>query len=61
MKSVAPLLGAGATFAGSVLVGFALGIYADARTGSQLYAFAGFFLGVLAGGYGAFRLLRRSL
>jgi hypothetical protein len=61
MKSLVPLLGAGGTFAGSVLAGFALGILADIRSGTQRYAFIGFFAGVAVGAYGAYRLLQRSL
>lgn len=61
MKSVGPLVGAGGTFAGAVLVGFALGLLADERTGAQQYAFVGFFMGVAAGAYAAYRLLARSL
>lgn len=61
MKSVAPLLGAGGAFAGCVLVFFGLGILIDERTGDAYFGLAGFFAGVLLGGYGAFRLLKRSL
>jgi hypothetical protein len=61
MRQVAPLIGAGGAFAGAVLLGFGLGVLADERTGGQYYPFVGFFAGMLAGGYGAFRLLARSL
>lgn len=61
MKGVAPLLGAGGTFAACVLVGFGLGILIDDRTGASYCALVGFFAGVLLGGYSAVRLLMRSL
>lgn len=61
MKGVAPLLGAGGTFAGCVLVGFGLGVLADQHLGSSYYTLVGLFAGVLIGGYGAARLLLRSL
>ncbi|MHB8432016.1 MAG: hypothetical protein ACYDCA_00175 [Candidatus Tyrphobacter sp.] len=56
-----PLIGAGGTFVGASLLGFGVGILADARTGGNLYAFLGLFAGMLLGAYGAFRLLSRSL
>lgn len=61
MKGVLPLLGAGSTFAGFALLGFATGILLDERTGEHLYAFAGLFVGMLLGAYAAFRLLLRSM
>ncbi len=61
MKGVASLIGAGSTFTGASLLGFGLGILADARTGGEMYAFLGLFAGMLLGAYGAFRLLSRSL
>lgn len=61
MKRVAPALGAGGTFAGLSILGLAVGSAIDQRTGSQFYALIGLFVGMALGGYGAFRLLMRSL
>lgn len=61
MKRIAPVLGAGGTFAGLAIVGLVLGAVIDQRTGSQFYALIGLFVGMVLGGYGAFRLLMRSL
>jgi Putative F0F1-ATPase subunit Ca2+/Mg2+ transporter len=58
MKSA---LAVGGTFAGSVLLGFGLGILVGQRTGQPLWAFGGLMLGLAAGGYSAVRLLMRSL
>jgi len=61
MKSLVPLLGAGGTFAGCAIAGFAIGIWADQHTGSRYYTLIGLFAGMGIGGYGAVRLLLRSL
>jgi hypothetical protein len=61
MKGIAPVLGAGGTFAGLAIVGLAVGAVVDQRTASQFYALLGLFIGMALGGYGAFRLLTRSL
>ncbi len=61
MKSFAPVLAAGGTFSGSVLAGLVIGIFADQRTGSQIWVPAGLALGMAAGAYAAIRLLMRSL
>lgn len=61
MKGLVPLLGAGGTFAGCAILGFALGIWADLHTGARYYTLLGLFLGMGAGGYAAVRLLLRAL
>ena len=54
------MIGAGATFAGAVLLGLLLGILVAERSGQQLWVFGGLFAGLALGGYAAFRLLVRS-
>ena len=61
MKGVAPLLGAGGAFTASVVAGFGVGVLVDEWTRSRYYTLAGLFIGIVLGGYGAFRLLLRSL
>jgi len=58
---VAPVIGAGAAFAGSVLAGLAVGVWIGHTTGNQLWALGGFAAGIAVGGYSAFRLLMQSL
>jgi hypothetical protein len=61
VKGAGPVIGAGATFAGAALGGLLLGIWLSGRTGNQLWVLAGLGGGLAVGGYGAFRLLMRSL
>ena len=61
MKELAPIIGAGGSFAGSAIAGLLLGIFIAGRTGSQAWVFGGLALGIIVGAYGAFRLLRRSV
>lgn len=61
MKELAPIIGAGGSFAGCAVVGLLLGIAVAGRTGSQGWVFGGLALGIVVGGYSAFRLLRRSI
>jgi hypothetical protein len=56
----AAVIGAGATFAGTVLLGLVLGVVVAGRSGQQLWVFAGLIAGLVLGGYAAFRLLVRS-
>jgi hypothetical protein len=60
MNNVA-VIGAGATFAGTVLLGFVLGVLVAGRSGQQLWVFGGLLAGLALGGYAAFRLLVRSI
>lgn len=60
MKTVAPLIGAGVTFATTVIVGLLVGIWLMHRTGAQYWVLAGLFGGLILGGWSAFRLVSRS-
>ncbi|MDQ6931887.1 MAG: hypothetical protein M3160_01785 [Candidatus Eremiobacteraeota bacterium] len=59
--SLARLAGIGGIFAGSVLVGFVLGLVVSKYAGNSLWAMVGFFLGLLLGGLAAARELSRAL
>ena len=61
MKTVLPVAVAGGTFAMTTLAGLFLGIWIAGRTGQGLWAVAGLFGGLAAGGVAAYRLLLRSL
>lgn len=61
MKSVAPVLAAGGTFASTALVGLLIGIALSNHTHQPLWVLGGLFAGLALGGYGAFRLLMRSM
>lgn len=57
MKAV---IGAGASFAVTVLLGLLAGIWLAGRTGQQLWVLGGLFAGLAIGGYAAFRLILRG-
>lgn len=61
MKEVLPLLGAGASFASTVVIGLLAGIWVSRATGEQLWVLAGLFAGLVIGGYAAYRLFARSI
>lgn len=61
MKSLAPVLAAGGTFAVTVLVGLVVGIWISDRTHQPLWVLGGLFGGLALGGYSAVRLLMRSM
>ena len=61
MKSVVPVIGAGAAFAGSTLAGLVLGAWIGHATANPLWALGGLAAGLGIGGYSAFRLLMQSL
>jgi hypothetical protein len=61
VKSLAPVLAAGGTFAITVLLGLVAGIIVADRTRQPLWALAGLAAGLGIGGYSAVRLLMRSL
>ncbi|MGZ3498254.1 MAG: AtpZ/AtpI family protein [Vulcanimicrobiaceae bacterium] len=61
MKEVLPLLGAGASFATTTVIGLLVGIWISRTTGGQLWVLVGLFAGLLIGGYAAYRLVARSL
>ncbi len=61
MKAALPVLFAGGSFAGAAILGLLVGVAAAQRLGAPLLAPAGLTLGLLAGGYGAFRLLAKSM
>jgi hypothetical protein len=60
MKPVA-LLAAGATFVGTVVVGFGIGIAAAKQTGASWWALVGVFAGLVVGVAGVVVQLRRAL
>ncbi|MDQ2681252.1 MAG: AtpZ/AtpI family protein [Candidatus Eremiobacteraeota bacterium] len=55
-----PIIGAGASFAGAVILGLVAGIWLAGRTGQQLWVFGGLLVGMIVGGYGAYRLAAGS-
>jgi hypothetical protein len=61
VKAVLPVLFAGGSFAGAAILGLLAGVVASQRLGVPLLAPAGLMLGLIAGGYGAFRLLAKSM
>ncbi|HEY8297078.1 MAG TPA: hypothetical protein VIG32_03540 [Candidatus Baltobacteraceae bacterium] len=61
MNSALPLIGAGATFAGSAVAGLLAGIWMSRVTGSELWVLGGLFAGLSIGGFAAYRLVVRSL
>jgi uncharacterized protein YneF (UPF0154 family) len=61
VKSVLPVVTAGATFAFAALAGLGAGIWISQRTGNQLWVLGGLFAGLGIGAYTAIRLLMRSL
>ncbi len=52
---------AGGTFAGAAVIGLLIGVLAANRTGQPLLVPAGLVVGAAAGGYGAIRLIVRSM
>ena len=58
--NTAAVIGAGASFAVTVLAGLLLGIWLAGRTGQQLWVLGGLFAGLAIGGYAAFRLILRG-
>jgi len=61
VQSMGLVFSLGATMIGCVLLGLWLGSYLKARTGSDLALAAGLFLGLGAGGYCVYRLLKPFL
>jgi len=61
VKGVVPVIAAGGTFAASAICGLLAGIWLAGRTGTQLWVLGGLAAGLAIGGYGAMRLLFRSL
>jgi hypothetical protein len=61
VNGVLPVLGAGATFAASALLGLLAGVWLARSTGQGLWVLGGFVAGIGLGGYSAYRLLRRSM
>lgn len=59
--NAAAVIGAGVSFAGTVLVGLLLGIWLAGRTGQQLWVVGGLFGGALLGGIAAIRLVLRGV
>jgi hypothetical protein len=61
VKPLLPVLFAGGSFAGSAVLGLAVGILAAGRLGRPILAPAGLGVGALVGAYCAFRLLAKSM
>jgi hypothetical protein len=61
VKTLAPLLTAGAAFAFTTLAGLALGIVIARATNQPMWVFGCFMAGMGIGGYSAVRLLVRSI
>jgi F0F1-type ATP synthase assembly protein I len=61
VKTVAPLLAAGTTFAATVVAGLFAGTWLDQRLGTSYWVIVLFFAGFILGIYGAWRLVARSL
>jgi len=58
--NAAAIIGAGASFALTVLAGLLAGIWLAGRTGQQLWVLGGLFAGLALGGYAAVRLILRG-
>lgn len=58
--NAAAIVGAGASFAITVLAGLLAGIWLAGRTGQQIWVLGGLFLGLGVGGYAAVRLILRG-
>jgi putative F0F1-ATPase subunit (Ca2+/Mg2+ transporter) len=56
-----PAIAAGITFSGTVLICMFAGIVISQRTGQALWVIGGLVVGIALGGYGAFRLVARSM
>jgi len=61
MKAAAPVLAAGASFAGCTLAGLLAGIWLEQRSGRGLWVLGGLLGGMTLGAYAAFRLVIQSL
>ena len=61
VKGVMPVLAAGGTFATATLAGFFAGVWLAGRFRMPVVAVAGLFVGLVLGGYSAYRLLMRSV
>lgn len=61
MRVFLPVLAAGGSFAGAAILGLLVGVAAAERLDAPLLTPAGLLLGLIAGGYGAFRLLAKSM
>jgi F0F1-type ATP synthase assembly protein I len=61
VKTVAPMLAAGSTFAATVVAGLLLGVWLDQRLHTSYWVLILFFAGFAVGIYGAWRLVSRSL
>lgn len=61
MRTLAPLLAAGSTFAATVIVGLLAGIWLDHRLGTSYWVLVLFFAGLVLGSYAAWRLVARTI
>jgi F0F1-type ATP synthase assembly protein I len=61
MKTVAPLLAAGSTFAVLAVAGLLAGIWLDHRLGTSYWVLVLFFAGLLLGIYAAWRMVARTI
>jgi F0F1-type ATP synthase assembly protein I len=61
MRTLAPLLAAGSTFAATVVIGLLAGIWLDHRLGTSYWVLVLFFAGLALGAYAAWRLVARTI
>jgi len=61
VRELLPVVVAGGTFAAAAVIGLLLGVLASGWTGQPLLVPAGLVLGIAVGGYGAIRLIVRSM
>jgi hypothetical protein len=60
VKAAAGIIAAGSAFAGTGVAGLLIGIWADHAQRTQYFAVIGLFVGIVLGGYVAFRLLLQT-
>ncbi len=61
MRALLPVVAAGTTFAGAVLLGLFAGMYLAGRTGKPACVPIGLAAGAVVGGYSALRLIQRAM
>jgi hypothetical protein len=61
LKPALAIVGAGGTFAGSVLAGLLLGLWLDSSLHASYWTAVLLFVGLAIGGYAAYRLIASAL